>query len=370
MDLRVAHIISGLGIGGAERHLVNLLNTMSCEYRVAVFLGGKPAGPSFHGDLDPSVEQHFLGARRRNFPLAVFKLAAFLKSRRINVAHSHMFGANLYGCLAAKIAGVPVVVTTEHGENPWKRPVHRWLERRVVSPIADERFCVSPQILALRRDKDGIPAAKLSLTVNGTLVPALPEHKEPNPVPVIGAVGRFIPAKHYPGLLQAVAELRRRGRELELCLVGDGPEMASIRSMIQQLGLSAVVRLPGLVTDIGRWYRRFDIYASSSIREGQPLALLEAMAYGLPVVATDVGASAETVRHGVGGLIVPPGDAAALADSLDALLDDGELRRTLGANARARVESTYSVQAVASAYLDSYSEILSRKQTLHVRRTS
>jgi glycosyltransferase involved in cell wall biosynthesis len=359
----VAHIIGGLSIGGAERHLVNLLNAMSCEYRAAIFLGPEPSGPSFHQDLDPAIVQHFVRVRRRSLPMGILRLASVLRNNGVNVVHAHMFDSNLYGALAAKLAGVPVVVTSEHGENPWKGPLHRWLERRVISPLVDVRFCVSPQILALRRDADGVPASKLRLMVNGTLVSSRPVRRSPNPVLLIGAVGRFITAKDYPRLLAVVAELRRRGYCIELCIVGDGPEMDNVKRTAEDLNLNHIVEFPGLVTDVEDWYDRFDVYVSTSIREGQPVALLEAMAHGLPVLATDVGASAETVRHGECGLIVPAGDTTALASALGQLLDDADLRESFGRNARTRVELEYSVKAVAEMHLNCYRELLSKSRT-------
>lgn len=370
MGLRIAHIIGGLSVGGAERHLVNLLNAMSCEFRAAIFIGPKSAGPSFHHELDPAVEQNFVRIRRRNLPLGIVKLASLLKKKKVNVVHCHMFESNLYGAIAARLANVPVVLTSEHGENPWKRLFHRWLERRLISPLADLRFCVSPQILALRRDSDRVPASKLRLIVNGTPLPALGARRSSNPVLLIGAVGRFIAVKDYPNLLHAFAELRRREYRTELCILGDGPEMDNVKRVVDELQLDDIVNLPGLVTDVGQWLERFDIYVSSSIREGQPVALLEAMAHGLPIVATDVGASAATVRHGEGGLIVPPGDSNALAAALAQLLDDGDLRRTFGRRARQRVESKYSVESVAELHLDTYRNILSLKMARQVEPRS
>lgn len=360
--MRVAHIIAGLGIGGAERNLVNLLNAMSCDFRAAVFLGRRKPGPSFHQDLDPGIEQHFIRVRRRSLPIGILRLASQLKAMRLDVVHTHMYGSNLYGVVAARLAGVPVVVTSEHGENPWKGPRQRWLERRVISPLADARFCLSPQILAIRRDSDRIPAAKLQLAINGTFVPPARRREAANRVPLVGAVGRFIPAKDYPTLVEAAASLRDQGLQLELCILGDGPDMPAVRQLVAERNLEDMVQLPGMVTDVPEWYRRFDIYVSSSIREGQPVALLEAMAHGLPVVATDAGASAETVGDGGGGIIVPPGNAELLAQALARLLEDAALRESMGRQARARVEARYSVRAAAEFHERFYQELLTRSR--------
>lgn len=365
MSIRLVHVIGGLGVGGAERHLVNLLNATDCEFRAVIFIGPKPAGPSFYDDLDPAVEQYFVRIRRRSLPIGLFKMVTVIRKTRADVVHTHMFDSNLYGTIAAKLAGVRVVVTSEHGENPWKNRYHRWLERNVISPRADIRFCVSPQILTIRRDRDGVPANKLRLAVNGTVVPAAKAFEQQNSVVMIGAVGRFIEAKDYPTLLYATKELQRQGCEFRLSILGDGPEMRDIRALVESLDLKTIVELAGTVADMDRWYERFDIYVSSSVREGQPVALLEAMSHGLPVVATNVGASAETV--GVGGLIVDPGDVPGLAAALRQLIDDVELRQSLGRKSRLRIEKNYSVDSIASTLLQSYCEELAKRGVLKAK---
>lgn len=362
MGLRVVQVIGGLPIGGAERNLVNTFNVMDCSYRAAIFVGLLDSSrPSFYDQLDPKIEQYFILIRQRSLPIGIARLAAKMRELRIDVVHTHMFTANLYGTIAARLARIPVIVTSEHGENPWKQSWQRWLERRVISPVADARFCVSPQILATRRDVDMVPAEKLHLVVNGTPLPTIKSREVDNRMPVIGAVGRFIPAKDYLRLVDAVDELRRRGVEFRLVILGDGPEMGKVRGRVAELALEQLVQLPGMVCDVGHWYCEFDIYVSSSIREGQPMALLEAMAHGLPVVSTDVGAAAETVGNEVAGLIVPAGDTQALADALHRLVRDCPLRRCLARSARTRVESEFSIDKVASQMVDFYRQTLDRK---------
>ena len=364
MNLRVVHVIPGLEVGGAEKHLVNLMNSMSCEFRAVVLVGPQSAGPSFEAQLDPGIELHRCRVRRRSLPLGIWRLAKILRRLRCQVVHCHMYEANLFASIAARIAGVPLVVTTEHGENPWKNAYHHWIERTVISRLVDVRFSVSQRILELRRDESGVPEAKLRLVFNGTPLPRLTEKACTNEPLVLGAVGRFIPEKDYARLLEAVAELRRRGLQCRACIVGDGPEMGRLRDLLKDLKLADWVELPGMVTDVDRWYRSFDIYVSASFLEGQPVAMLEAMAYGLPIVATDVGASAETLGHGESGLVVPPCDTAALADGIGTLLGHRELRKRLGRNARTRVESHYSIDAVADSHLRCYRELLIKKGSI------
>jgi len=361
MPLNVVHIIDGLGIGGAERHLVNIVNAMNEDERAVVCIGRKPRGASFHQSLAPAVTQAFIRIRSYDWPVSVLKLASFLRRNRTDVVHTHMYRANLYGCLAAKLAKVPVIVTSEHGENPWKSFSHRWLERNIISNIADVRLCVSKKILDKRRNIDGVPIEKLRLTVNGTVLPKLGPGTVQNNVPVIGTVGRLIDAKDYSRLLRAIAILKDKHYKFRVDVVGNGPEMDALKKTTRDLELGDTVQFVGTVTDVDTYYRSFDMFVSSSKREGLPIALLEAMAYGLPIVATDVGASAETVCNGEGGLIVAPNDTTALADALKRLLDDATLRARLGGAARRRVEKHFSVSKLAHDYLSMYRQILGTK---------
>jgi glycosyltransferase involved in cell wall biosynthesis len=358
VNIRVAHIVSGLSVGGAERNLVSLLNSTTCDYRALIAIGRPPSGATFNRDLDPEIEQLVSPVRRRSLPIGVFRLARLLRIRRVNVVHTHMYESNLYGSLAAWVAGVPVIVTSEHGENPWKNRRHRWIERHVISRLAAVRFCVSPRILERRRDIDGVPASKLMLMANGTILPMVSRDDKARSPPVVGAVGRFIEAKDYPGLLKAVAVVRDRGFEFRVSLLGDGPQAAELKQLAEDLHLNSIVEFPGMVTDVGSWYPRFDVFVSSSIREGLPMVLLEAMAHRLPVVVTDVGACAEVVQHGLSGLVVPPGRPDLLADALGELLKNPDKRAALGSAARQRIEEHYSIGAVAAEHLQVYRSLL------------
>jgi glycosyltransferase involved in cell wall biosynthesis len=179
---------------------------------------------------------------------------------------------------------------------------------------------------------------------------------------LIGTVGRFVRQKNYPLLLEAIDVLRRRGRAVRACLLGDGPEMEALRERIAALDLEPMVELPGMDTDTDRWYRRFDCYVSSSDEEGQPVAVLEAMSYGLPVVATDVGAISATLADGRDGLIVPRGDAEALANGLCRYLDEPEFAARCGAAARRRVIEEFSIDAIAQKYLTGYEQALGARR--------
>ncbi len=361
MQLRVAHIISGLRIGGAERQVVNLLNAMQCDQQTLITIGAPSGEETFDDKLHGSVELLAVPVRRRRLLRSILRLQRELRRRRINVVHTHMYESNLFGSIAAALARIPVVVTSEHGENPWKGPFQRWLERNVISAIADVRLCVSPRILECRRKIDGVSPDKLQLMVNGTELPERIDDPRAVDVVTVGAVGRMIPAKDYPLLIKATASLIERGCRLNLCIVGDGPCRPELESLVQRLGVGDSVRFPGMVTNVNEWYRRFDVFVVSSKREGLPMVLLEAMAHGIPVVSTDAGACSEVVNDGDGGLVVPTGDRVALAAAIETLIRDQDKRVRMGNNARRRVEDNYSVVSVARRHLELYGRLLDAK---------
>jgi glycosyltransferase involved in cell wall biosynthesis len=356
--LRVCHMIGSLRFGGAERQFVNTLNYLPCVAKFAISLQSQESA-RLHAFLHREIPLFWIGARRRYLPYYVWKIACLLRQLRIDVMHTHMLWVSLYGAVAARMAGVPVVVTTEHGKNLWKNAYHRWIERALVSRIADMRICVSEDVLCIRRDREGIPSEKLIYVPNGTEIPAPIIRKNSKPV-MIGSVGRFIEAKDYPTLIKAAAILRDSGREFRLYILGDGPTRPHLERDIAALELQSMVHLPGFQCDIGNWLTQFDVFVMSSIREGLPLALLEGMAYGLPIVATRVGGIPNSVEHGREGILVEPRNPDALAAALQMLIDDFSKRCEFGERARQRAMREFSIQTVCKQHIELYETIWSR----------
>lgn len=359
----IAQIIGDLSVGGAEKHFVNLVNEFSPNECHAFFLGKDKGGASLHHQLGNHVISTRLRIRKRSALLGIMALARELRKCRCDVVHTHMFWANLYGTIAARLAGVPVIVTTEHGENRWKKARHRWLERNVISRITDMRYCVSKDILIQRREVDRVPANKLQLVANGTTVPVVPAEVWNNAEVIIGSVGRFVRQKNFELFVDVIGALCRRGYNVRGCLVGDGPEMQNIQTRIDDLGLEAVIELPGMVTETESWFRRFDIYAITSTEEGLPVSLLEAMSYGLPVVATDVGAIAKAMCPSEEGVVVPSGDAAQFVEAIAGYLDNREVAAQTGVRARDRIIRDFSIEAIAAKYTSDYRAILDQKKS-------
>jgi glycosyltransferase involved in cell wall biosynthesis len=196
---------------------------------------------------------------------------------------------------------------------------------------------------------------------NGTVVPEVRVSDRHGAEPVIGSIGRFVKQKDFELFVDVIAALRKRGYGVRGCLVGDGPEMTKVRARVSEHGLEGVIEFPGMVTDTDKWFRYFDLYAITSSEEGLPVSLLEAMSYGLPVVAADVGAISSAIRSDEEGLTVPAGDKDCFVNAIAGLLDDSEQAARMGQRSRDRIVEEFSIEAISARYESAYLTILDQK---------
>lgn len=366
----VAHVIGSLRTGGAERQLVNyLLAADRTEFRHTVYC------LEARGELAESVEQagipvRRVGIRRRYAPWSLTRFAGLLRAEGVVVVHAHMHDSALWGRLAGKLAGVAVMITTEHGKELWKGPVRVAIDHHL-SRWTARHIAVSRDGMELRKQRERLPADKLILIPNGVRIPPDGDKAEPRArlrdefgfAPddqVLGTVGRIVAAKGYEYLLEALGSLRHTHPRARWLAVGDGDQRAVLGDLASAAGLVDAVVWAGRRGDIDDLLAAMDIWVMSSVREGLPVALLEAMAAGRPIVATDVGGIPEAVRDGREGLIVPAADSGALSGAIGRLLDEPAVGARLGAAARARARAEYGIEAIAARIEDVYREELAR----------
>ncbi len=296
------------------------------------------------------------------------RLHATLRRESIDVVHAHMPRASVPGSILARLARVPVVVSHEHGSAITGKRIRPFLDRHVVARLSTVILVVSDwdrrQLIELER----IPAERIAVLPNGIVTP--PE-AGPDVRPglglsdadrLIGAVGRLYPEKGYDDLIRAAALLDATGAggSITCAIVGIGPEEPRLRELIGELGVGDRVRLVGRRSDVPDFIRALDAAVMCSTREGSPLALLEYMAGGAPIVASAVGGIPEVLQDGVSGLLVAPSDPPALARALQRILDDHELARALGQAARARQRSEYDLNVVVARLEDLYERCYAR----------
>jgi glycosyltransferase involved in cell wall biosynthesis len=293
---------------------------------------------------------------RHSFDKSIWPdLRRIVQERRIDIVHAHDYKTNVLAWLLAKAEGVRPL-STVHGwtghsarERFLYYPADKWLLGRFPRLIA-----VSSEIKSelVRRGAsedritvvlNGIDHVKFSLDL--ALQPLARQHFGiADQEYVIGAIGRLEPQKRFDLLLQAIATLRVRRPNVRLLIVGEGSSRSDLEKRIQELGLMSICHLLGHRSDVVDVHHALDLFVQSSDYEGTPNAVLEAMALGTPVIATDVGGTAELIEHGTHGLIVRPGDPQALAAAIDRGIADPGVGRARARAARERVERELSFE--------------------------
>ena len=361
--VRVLWVTKGLGRGGAEQLLVGLakrLDPARFSLDVAYVLSNKDAlVPDL---IAAGAAVHDLGGRA--WPV---RLRALVRRRSFDVVHTHAPLPAAVVRLSLPRAARAALVHTEH--NLWER--YRWptyWANRSTYRRNDAVIAVSSGVAASIRP--GEPAVEVVIhgidEANVRSGDAARAHGRAvlgidDAAPVIGTVGNLTPKKDHATLLEAVAGLSGRHPGLRLVVVGTGPLAARLQADASARGLDGVAVFTGSRGDVADLLPAFDVFALSSTHEGLPIALLEAMAAGVPPVATAVGGVPEVVTDGQDGILVPPRDAAALGAALSALLDDGAERARLGA-AAATTAATFDLDPAVRRTEAIYERVLATRR--------
>ncbi len=359
----VVQVVLDIGRGGLE--------TMSAELAIGIADRGVRSiviGLDAGGQLEERLAAHgveFLcaGGRRLFDPRFHWRLARFLRAKGATAVHSHHFAALLHISAARVAAGVPTLVHTEHSleyllpRADYRRTL-RWLAKGVSTfAVLGERMrnYYAAEI--------GVRSSTLRVIPNGVAIGSTPSAETRHEARrllscgdalVVGTVGRLAPEKNYGMLLRAFAALPAGPSTPVLVFLGDGSEREALESEARGLGVFERTRFAGWQNDVARLLPAFDVFALSSTAEGLPLALLEAMSLGIPVVSTRVGDIPDVVQHGVDGLLADVGDETGYRLALLGLATSTALRARLGVAARDVVTARYSKEAMVSAYLQAY----------------
>jgi glycosyltransferase involved in cell wall biosynthesis len=269
------------------------------------------------------------------------RLARLLCRERIRILVTFMFHPTLLGRVVGWLCRVPVRISSERvmaWEGRGRRLLNRW-----TIPLATHVVAVSERVAAYAAREFRIPPDRLSTIVNGVdLDHFRPVTRERGAnAPTLGCTARLHRKNDHATLLRAFAGLSARWPEARLLLVGRGPEEPRLRKLADALAVSSRVDFLGEQPDVAPSLAQMDVYVQASAAEGMPNSVLEAMATGLPVVATAVGGTPEVVADGETGLLVPPGDPVALAAALETLLANPVMTKAFGRAGRARVEAHF-----------------------------
>ena len=372
--VRVAHVIDTLNVGGAETLLIEQVRQGALAGIDSTVIGLRPGTSTQLSDDLRAVgaDVRLIGSNHRRQLLDLRRLSRLTSEIRtggFDLVHTHLRVSTIVGSLAARRAGVPVVSTlhnvrTDAGDGPEDR-MKDILETTALRRWVDVVIGCGPAVAESNRGRVGAsPMVVVPNPVRELPVPTSADRDRlRRELPGDGdellvAVGRLTEQKDYPNLLRAMVELGERRSSIRLVVVGEGEDRATLDAEIARLGLADRVFLVGNRPDVPAVLSAADVFVLPSAWEGLPLVLLEAMAVGTPIVATDVG----DVRGVVGETaeVVAPGDHRALAGAIAALLDDRETATGLGSAARDRVRERHSSRAWVDQLRDVYEQALQR----------
>ncbi len=371
----VAHVIYRLGIGGLENGLVNLINrTPTDRYRHTIICL-KDATDFRNRIRRGDVAIYELGMQEGRDFTVFAKLYRLLRALKPNIVHTRNLAA-IECQLPTFFAGVKHRVHGEHGWDVFdpdgSNRKYQFL-RRLFKPLVHRYIPLSAQLERYLRESIRVPGNKIRRISNGvdtdTFHPARKDRQNPRALPfdtagkvILGTIGRMHGVKDQTTLVDAFIRLLQKRPELRdllrLVIVGDGPLRSQACSLLASSGFERNAWLPGERNDVPDILRALDLFVLPSTAEGLSNTVLEAMATGLPVIATDVGGNPDLVTPGVTGTLIPCSDPDALSRAIEQYLDNDELATTQGANGLRRVREKFSLDRMVEAYLALYDELL------------
>ena len=385
---RILRVIARLNMGGPALHVSYLTKGLEPRGYDTTLVAGRLArgedSMSFVAE-ELGVDVVALGELHRDIspvydPVAVTRLVHEIRRVRPHILHTHTAKAGAVGRAAAMLAGdarPPVVVHTFHGHvlrgyfDPVRTQLFRETER-ALARHSTRLIAVGPQVRDDLVELGVAPAEQFSVIRLGIDLESRvltqdrrAEYRRLFGIPddrfVVGWIGRMTAIKRVPDILTSFKLLRDRGIDATLCLVGDGPDREPAERQAKELGIARHVISLGYQRDVSPYYALFDAFVLPSANEGTPVVAIEALAAGRPVVATRVGGVPDVVTEGEDGYLVDVGDVEAIADALERLARDPELRRALGERGRELVVPRYRVERLVDDIDALYRELLTEQ---------
>ena len=365
----IAHLIESDGPGGAERMVASLAGALQARGAENVVVVPERGEGWLAQQLDGTGVAILPGPLDQPFPAVARWLASTFRTHRVALAHSHEFIMALCGAWGSRRAAVPHVFTM-HGSRYYASRWRRRLALRVAAELSHGAVAVSQSVARhLSRDL-WLSAARIVTIPNGAHVTTVSHSSLRDELGLAAgdqlalAVGNLYAVKGHRYLVDALGQLAEHFPHLHVAIAGRGELESALRTQGGALGLGGRLHLLGLRADIGNLLAGADLFVLPSVSEGLPLALVEAMLAGRPIVASAVGEIPVVLEHGRAGMVVPAADAGALAHAIAALLDDPHRAQEIGRAAAARAQAEYTVDRMVERYVALYAGRLGRSVEL------
>ena len=373
--IRVMHLVNDLSYAGAQRIILDMVREIDksrFEPVVAMWGGRKELLKEF---VSLNIEVIDLRGGRKLDIRAAQRLYKYLKKKPVDILHTHLFHMHIIGRLAGKLAKVPWIVSTHHNFRQSNHPIMKFGERvtrsltdvtTAVTYAAEESYFPTGEYFTVQGLLSGRKHFTIYNSVNMDEVDRTRKHDNKQSKRyklglgqeiILVCVSRLHPVKGHLYLIDAMNMVREIYPELLLLIVGDGELRKELSNKVRAYGLEKYIRFLGYRSDVYDILFASDIFVLPSVYEGFGLAIAEAMAFDLPVVATDLPSIREVVVHEKTGLLVPPRNPAALAGAILRLMESPSLAKSYGHNGRQRVEDLFSLKMITRQYEDLYKEL-------------
>ena len=373
---KIIHIIYSLNPGGLENGIINLVNNMD-DFKFENTICCLTQGGDFEKRLNKNIKVSKMFKKPGNDYQLYIKLIKYLKEIKPTIVHTRNW-AGMDGIIAAKMARVPIIIHGEHGfeitDLISQNKKRKFIRKLVLSTIVDKIVTVSKNLkkrlineIKIKPEKiihipNGVDTNKFNIYRKEFTRKKFGFKKEDF---IIGIVARLDPIKNHKTLISAFKEIVKNYPQTKLIIVGDGPLREELEEKSYQLGINNKVIFMGERNDVPEILKTFDIFVLPSLNEGMSNTILEAMATGIPVIASNVGGNPELVIDGETGFLFPTNDVESLVQKIKTYILYPELKQKHGYNARKRVEEEFSLDQMVRRYEELYLELVERKLKPH-----
>jgi glycosyltransferase involved in cell wall biosynthesis len=363
--IRVCHLISGDLWAGAEVMNYHLLKSLKkfddLEISAIVLNEGRLADEI--RDLDIPVD--VLPENERSFTRLVKDIQDHFVRRPPDIVHAHRYKENILAFFSSIFRGDIRLISTQHGMPEYigeKRSVKYRIFQKINFLLLSHYF---RKLVAVSGDMEqtllkdyGFSKRRIAMIHNGTEIPENPPSGMTKEIFRIGSMGRFFPVKNYTFMVEIAKWVHKETDAIRFELAGDGPEQGRIKSLVEQYGLEKTFQFLGFLDNTKEFYQGMDLYLNTSLHEGIPMSVLDAMSHGIPVIAPDTGGLREMINSGVEGYLMDRYDPKAFAERILRLSRDTSLKTSMGYFARARVERDFSNDHMAREYHQLYQDVI------------
>ena len=374
IDMTILHVFSGDLWAGTEKMACTLLRRLQGHSDLELLALSLNDGTLSRALQEAGIATLVIPESRHSFGEIFLRALHHLKGRKIKIIHAHGYKQNLLALLIGRCKGVKCLISTLHGLSEsypirppskdsigFKTQMDYFLLRRAYT----QAIAVSHDIKNVLISRHGFDEAKIKVIYNGIEIPKLKAmRRAENSAIHVGTVGRMVPVKDFGLFLEIAAVLRKKMVNVRFSILGEGPLKEELMRRVKDLQLEGMVEFEVPRADPQEYYESLDLYMNTSVHEGIPLSILEAMASGIPVVAPQVGGIPEIITHGEHGLLVNSRNPEEFANRCLELIRDPQHRIAMGRKAYERVASSFSSNQMAEAYRRLYHSLNAGQSTV------